>query len=305
MKNGQRKSMINVRGCFSESIGKPKCVMEMQYDDFDERTRTQISNKLFEILEIFLDDSDSCGCNIRLGYNDDVGNHFCKAIISDVFNKSTVLKDGNTFDWKAVYTFIQRIIEEAEYNEVLDILWYINSWINQNFYSYNDLFSETFNNIFETEYVGYRFVDGKIVAITDKNEINEIEQACDAPYNGCKAHIEKAVGFLADREHKDYKNCIKESISAVESICKIIVGDETATLGMAIKKLKENGINIHHALETAFSKLFGYTSDEGGIRHAEGLFVREVSFDEAKFMLVSCSAFVNYLIAEYSKITKG
>lgn len=305
MKNGQRKSMINVRGCFSESIGKPKCVMEMQYDDFDERTRTLISNKLFEILEIFLDDSDSCGCNIRLGYNDNVGNHFCKAIISDVFNKSTVLKDGNTFDWKAVYTFIQRIIEEAEYNEVLDILWYINSWINQNFYSYNDLFSEAFNNIFETEYVGYRFVDGKIVAITDKNEINEIEQACDAPYNGCKAHIEKAVGFLADREHKDYKNCIKESISAVESVCKIIVGDEKATLGEAIKKLKEKGIKFHQALEKSFSMLFGYTSDEGGIRHAEGLFVSEVSFEEAKFMLVSCSAFVNYLIAEYGKIKKG
>lgn len=304
MKNGQRKSMINVRGCFSESIGKPKCVMEMQYDDFDERTRTLISNKLFEILEIFLDDSNSCGCKIQLGYNDDVGNHFCKAIISDVFNKSTVLKDGDTFDWKAVYTFIQRIIEEAEYNEVLDILWYINSWINQNFYSYNDLFSEAFNNIFETEYVGYRFVDGKIVAITDKNEINEIEQACDAPYNGCKAHIEKAVGFLADREHKDYKNCIKESISAVETICQIIIGSNTATLNKAIQKLKNKGIKIHPVLETAFTKLYAYTSDEGGIRHAEGLFVSEVSFEEAKFMLVSCSAFVNYLIAEYGKIKK-
>lgn len=304
MKIGQRQSMINVRGGFSESIGKSKCVMEMQYDDFDERTRTLISNKLFEILEIFLDDSDSCGCKIQLGYNDDVGNHFCKAIISDVFNKSIVLKGGNTFDWKAVYTLIQRIIEEAEYNEVLDILWYINSWINQNFYSYNDLFSEVFNNIFETEYVGYRFVDGKIVAITDKNEINEIEQACDAPYNGCKAHIEKAVGFLADREHKDYKNCIKESISAVESVCKIIVGDEKATLGEAIKKLREKGIKFHQALEKSFSMLFGYTSDEGGIRHAEGLFVSEVSFEEAKFMLVSCSAFVNYLIAEYGKIKK-
>lgn len=306
MQNKQRKSMINVRRCFSESIGKSKCMMEMQYDDFDERTRTQISNKLFEVLKVFLDNPTACGC--RIGYrnhNDNVESYFCQAILSDVFNKSTVLKDGDTFDWKAVYTFIQRIIEEAEYNEVLDILWYINSWINQNFYSYNDLFSEVFNNIFETEYVGYRFVDGKIVAITDKNEINEIEQACDAPYNGCKAHIEKAVGFLADREHKDYKNCIKESISAVESVCKIIVGDEKATLGEAIKKLKEKGIKFHQALEKSFSMLFGYTSDEGGIRHAEGLFVSEVSFEEAKFMLVSCSAFVNYLIAEYGKIKKG
>lgn len=307
MKSGQRKSMINVRGCFSESIGKSKCIMEMQYDDFDERTRTQISNKLFEILKVFLDHPTECGCRIGIdyrSYNDNVENYFCRAILSNVLNKSTVLKDGDMFDWKAVYTYIQGIIEEAEYNEVLDILWYINNWINQNFYSYNAIFSEVFNNIFETEYVGYRFVDGKIVAITDKNEIDEIEQACNVPYNGCKSHIEKAVGFLADREHKDYKNCIKESISAVESICQIMVDDEKATLGEAIKKLKDNGIKIHPALETAFSKLFGYTSDEGGIRHAEGLFVSEVSFEEAKFMLVSCSAFVNYLISEYGKIKR-
>lgn len=305
MKSGQRKSMINVRGCFSESIGKPKCIMEMQYDDFDERTRTKISNKLFEVLKVFLDHPTDCGCRIDYrGYNDNVENYFCQAILSNVLNKSTVLKDGDMFDWKAVYTYIQGIIEEAEYNEVLDILWYINNWINRNFYSYNDLFSKAFNNIFETEYVGYRFVDGKIVAITDRSEIDEIEHTCNVPYNGCKSHIEKAVGFLADREHKDYKNCIKESISAVESICQIMVGDEKATLGAAIKKLKSNGINIHLALETAFSKLFGYTSDEGGIRHAEGLFVSEVSFEEAKFMLVSCSAFVNYLISEYGKIKR-
>lgn len=300
MKSGQRKSMINVRNCFSESIGKSKCVMKMQYDDFDERTRTQISNKLFEILEAIFDDPISCG----LGYNEKEENCFCKALLSNVFNESIVIENGRIFSWRKVFVYIQKVIENAEYNEVLDILWYINSWINGNCYLDKKLFSKSFNALFETECVGYRFVGDKIVAITDKNEINEIEQACDAPYNGCKAHIEKAVGFLADREHKDYKNCIKESISAVETICQIIIGSNTATLNKAIQKLKNKGIKIHPVLETAFTKLYAYTSDEGGIRHAEGLFVSEVSFEEAKFMLVSCSAFVNYLIAEYGKIVK-
>ena len=152
MKNDQRKSMINVRGCFSESIGKSKCAMEMQYEDFDNRTRTLISNKLFEVLRFFLD-SNSFGCNIKPGYNDSVGNHFCKAILSDVFNKSTVLQYDDTFSWKKVYIYIQQVIENAECNEVLDILWYINSWINQHYYSYKEYFSEIFNNLFETEYV--------------------------------------------------------------------------------------------------------------------------------------------------------
>lgn len=305
MKNEQRKSMINVRSCFSESIGEYKCAMEMQYDDFDSRTRTLISNKLYEILEFYMDGKSSFFCPGHIGSSGTLKERFCKALLSDVFNQSTVLEYGYSFDWTRVFTLIQKVIRNAPFNEVLDVLWYINDWIGKSYYSYITYFSEEFNKLFETEYVGYRFVDGKIVAITDKCEIEEIEQACNVPYSGCKAHIEKAVGFLADREHKDYKNCIKESISAVESICQIIVGDDNATLGGALKKLKDNGINIHAAMESAFSKLYGYTSDEGGIRHAEGLFVREVSFDEAKFMLVSCSAFVNYLIAEYSKITKG
>lgn len=305
MENEQRKSMINVRSCFSESIGKYKCAMEMQYDDFDSRTRTLISNKLYEILEFYMDGKSSLCCSGHIGSSDTLKERFCKALLSDVFNQSTVLEYGDSFDWRRVFKRIQMVIRNAPFNEVLDVLWYINDWVEKSYYSYTTYFSEEFNKLFETEYVGYRFVDGKIVAITDKCEIEEIEQACNVPYSGCKAHIEKAVGFLADREHKDYKNCIKESISAVESICQIIVGDDKATLGEAIAKLKDNGINIHQALGKAFSKLFGYTSDEGGIRHAEGLFVSEVSFDEAKFMLVSCSAFVNYLIAEYSKITKG
>lgn len=35
------------------------------------------------------------------------------------------------------------------------------------------------------------------------------------------------------------------------------------------RKLKENGIHLHPAMEQAFIKLYGYTSDEDGIRHGE------------------------------------
>ncbi|MBQ8657607.1 MAG: hypothetical protein IJ506_00545 [Clostridia bacterium] len=72
-------------------------------------------------------------------------------------------------------------------------------------------------------------------------------------------------------------------------------------MGEAIKKLKENGLQIHSALEKSISSLYGYTSDQGGIRHSEGLFTSNVTFEEAQFMLVCCSAIVNYLIAVYGK----
>lgn len=48
-------------------------------------------------------------------------------------------------------------------------------------------------------------------------------------------------------------------------------------------------------MKGAFEKLYGYTSDANGIRHANGLGEGDSTFEEAKYMLICCSAFVNYL----------
>lgn len=54
-------------------------------------------------------------------------------------------------------------------------------------------------------------------------------------------------------------------------------------------------------LEQEFSSLYGYTSDEDGIRHG-GIDFKNAPAEDAKYMLVSCSAFVNYLIEKYEKV---
>ena len=53
-------------------------------------------------------------------------------------------------------------------------------------------------------------------------------------------------------------------------------------------------------MKEAFNKLYGYTSDKNGIRHNGGV-DENTTFDEAQYMLVSCSAFLNYLISVYEK----
>lgn len=57
---------------------------------------------------------------------------------------------------------------------------------------------------------------------------------------------------------------------------------------------------MHPALKGAFEKLYGYTSSAKGIRHAL-LDEPNLGFEDAKFMLVSCSAFVNYLKSKAAK----
>ena len=162
---------------------------------------------------------------------------------------------------------------------------------------------DQYNALLEAEKAGYRIVKGEIVPITDKNEIESIEKTISSPYASVSVHMNKALELYSDREKPDYENSIKESISAVEAMCCIITGmtGAGATLGAALKKLKDNGVHIHKAIESAFSSLYGYTSDENGIRHG-GIDFTNAPAEDAKFMLVSCSSFVNYLIEKWSKI---
>jgi hypothetical protein len=161
----------------------------------------------------------------------------------------------------------------------------------------------TINKVLEIELAGYKYVGDELVPITEENEIKEIENvlnnASKYSFSGVKLHIESALNILSNKENPDYRNAIKESILAVESISQILTGDNKAELGKALTMLKGK-IDIHAALEQGFKKIYGYTSDADGIRHA--LLEKDtLAIEDARYMLVSCSAFVNYLIVKAEK----
>ena len=77
-------------------------------------------------------------------------------------------------------------------------------------------------------------------------------------------------------------------------MCRKITDENT--LGKSLNKLEKNGIKIPSMLKSAFEKLYVYTNDEStGIRHALMDDSDMPGFDEAKFMVVSCCAFINYI----------
>lgn len=164
-------------------------------------------------------------------------------------------------------------------------------------------FKNGVNKIFLEENIGYRIINNQVVDITNEEEIDEIEKAMDSIFDTVNNHFEKALLFYSDRKNPDYKNSIKESISAVESMCCIIC-EEKVELGKALGKLEKNGIYIHGAMKNGFQALYGYASDESGIRHG-GIEDKEVTEEDAKFMLVTCSAFVNYLKVKFEKMKES
>lgn len=160
----------------------------------------------------------------------------------------------------------------------------------------NTGFATKCNNTLKRESAGYRIIEQKIVQITSEEEIAEIEEAINSSskLKPVETHLITALELLSKREKPDYRNSIKESISAIESLCIIITGEKTTTLGKALGQI-EDKYKIHGALKSAFSSLYGYTSDSGGIRHSLLEGDSEVTMEDAKFMLIVCSAFINYL----------
>ena len=199
--------------------------------------------------------------------------------------------------WRETLQRVRNYFFDCSWFEVYDFIEFVA-------YNYpdeyvNKLFMRFCNVILEREVSAYRFVSGQITEITSDQEIEAVEAAIAQAPKAASTHLGRALGLLSDRKFPDYRNSIKESISAVEALCRLIVGQPKATLGQAIGRVKDK-VPIHPALEKAFDSLYGYTSNEQGIRHSL-LEEPALDFEDAKFMLVSCAAFANYLLAKATK----
>lgn len=286
---------VNRRGGFSDRQGIKPINTNIQIENFDKRTRVQLFNAV---------------CNLYAGiyksWWDNDAQSFFLYIYQEIFCQA-VNRNGSISN-KQIFKDIEEVFLGASYDDILTFIEAISDyWKDKsvylensgNHYGYVHAYTipEVFNNIFKKEYIGYRFIDGKISPISDETEVGTITETLNDTYAPVSMHISKAHALLADREQPDYENSIKESISAVEAMCEIITGikGKEATLGTMLKKLESNGVVIHSALKSAFNTLYGYTSDANGIRHAGDIGGEASTFEEAKFMLISCCAFINYL----------
>lgn len=267
---------------FSERYGLKPVRDTFQVENMDEELKTGIWNSL---LATCFDDN----------YNPHIHNplfeNFCKTIWINFFkNKLNEFPEyGNIFIEE-----LEEYVFEGEWYEVYDLI---------EFLSANDRtnaeFRQELNKVLEREMSAYRLIVNEITPIISDIEIEEIELAINNDsLKHVSTHLESALNLLSDRKNPSYRNSIKESISAVEGVAKLITKNSGGELKNALTTIEDQlGKPLHGALKSGFLKIYGYTSDGDGIRHAlTG--AENISFEDAKFMLVACSAFVNYLIAK-------
>ena len=279
---------------FSQRKGIKPIKNIVQIDNID----TGLRNRLWNALTVYYWDkaeSDGVMGNYSLSLNQSLETLF-KRLWCDYFKKPL---DTLSNDWNSTYQSTRNYFFNCEWFGVYDFIEFVgNNYLD---ISVNKEFINYCNRVLEQELSAYRFVDGKITQITSEEEISEIEDALGTTktLKPVSHHLRRALDLFADRKSPDYRNSIKESISAVEAICNLITKDTKATLGQALKEI-EKKVELHPALKKAFDSLYGYTSDAEGIRHAL-LYEPTLDFEDAKFMLVSCSGFINYLKTKSSK----
>ena len=165
----------------------------------------------------------------------------------------------------------------------------------------NSNFIRDCNQILQREMSAYRISNNRVVPITSEYELEAVEKALGTSHNPVKQHLAQALELFSNRHNPDFRNSIKESISAVEVLVKRISGEPKLKFAQAVDRLKDNKIiGLHPAIAESFKKLYGWTSNDAGIRHGN-IGESNVDQEDACFMLVTCSAIVNFLTVKADK----
>lgn len=274
---------------FSQRIAKRPIRASLQLESMDDDLKHKLWNLIFLR---FLSDLTDWSADLPEGKET-----FFRVLWHSFFKRPI---DTIPIKTKGIVESIRSWYYKAEWFDIYDLIEFLSDKAAG---TSSDDFDIPVNHVLEEEMAGYRLVNRQITPITDEHELREIELALEnsrrSQLKGVTEHLESALDKLADRENPDFRNSIKESISAVEGLAKLLANKPKAQLSDALKALEQK-IPIHGALKSSFLTLYGYTSDSVGIRHAM-MDQSTCDFEDAKFMLVACAAFVNYMIVKAQK----
>jgi hypothetical protein len=273
---------------FSQRIGKKPVAKQIQNDNIDNDLRIGIWNiinilvfpKLFE---------PNCRNKVKEQFTNNLWHNFYKLPIDTIPELDYQIKD-----------FIREYFYRGEWYEIYDFIEFINE--TRLYHNFSEEFTSRINEILVREFSAYRLINGIISPITNEAEMSEIQTAIEITddfkeFYGASIHLSDSLKKLSERKNPDYRNSIKESISAVENVCRVITGE--STLGKALQNLERHEVKISGTILSGMEKLYSHTnSKDSGVRHAIIEEYNKPDFDYAKFYIVICSAFINLVIGK-------
>lgn len=265
---------------FSKRMNISPSVPILQVKSMDDRLRTSLWNAIYSHM-------------LEPGSNQTTEQSSCYRIIKDIWANSLYFSlDGIPIFFNDTVNSIKKEFFNFKWNEVYDLIEYIAVKYEK---SGALEYIELCNEYLKRENSGYRFAGTQLIEITNETELNEIIEASklNGKFGFASTHIKTAIAAFSDRNEPDYRNAGKEAISAIEAVCNSLLGKKTSGVKDGLKFLVDTH-GLHKALSTGFNTLYGYTSDKEGVRHAL-MDKDDFTKADAKYLIVTCSAFVNYV----------
>ena len=275
---------------FSQAYGYEELPRPLKLGEIDRESRVNLWNQFYNHLVLIIDDID-------FHYEEAIA---AREIIRFLHTDFFVLP-VNAFvlnSERIVYEYESMFMNDP-FNEVFDLLLAV-----MRHPDCPQTFPESVSRVFKECRLAYVLDVGSPPTIYPSATPQEGENILRANAEligeglvGAVSHLRQAADCV---NRGDHSGAMRESIHAVESTARHF-DPNAKTLNPALKALEDGG-NLHPALKGAFSKLYGYTSDEQGIRHA--LIDNpqaNVDQDEAVFMLGACASFSSYLARKHQR----
>ena len=270
---------------FSQAQGYEEVPGPLKFEQLPSEARTRIWNALY--------------FSIDATKRVDVFNSYVGGVWRKILYTKHVQYDNLSLDeWSDSFEHhrqqLRRSVEELPFNKVFDLIQFV--------IRHPECplgFTELMKAAFASSRLAYTIDEAEpltiIPAVTEaegRSIIESMQTLRLAGLGSSATHLRKAAECF---NGSDWAGSVRESIHAVESVARQLDPKASGTLEPALASLEKRQ-TLHPALKEAFSKLYGYTSDEQGIRHA--LLDKpsaNVGMDEAVFMLGACASFASYL----------
>lgn len=198
-------------------------------------------------------------------------------------------------EWFNFYDFVELVARELREAES----WHFEeSWIKR---FGAETYSQKVNSLFAEERVAWRLNSKSDLSREVPAAYAKAHAAAEAlmknEFEPSRDHYRKACRYIYERP-LDPENGIKEIVSAVESVGKVIYPG-TATLGDVVKQMRKDS-RFPEMLISVVEKFYAFANSEPAVRHGATVNSRVV-LDDGEFCLQTGVALIRYLRAKHTR----
>lgn len=271
---------------FSQAQGYEEIPSPLKLEELPKEARVQIWNVFFVHLQRSVSRRTRYKFVVDLGWSD-----ILRAVHADYHGSALDEWDP---DFRQVCKELRGYVENRPFNKVFDLIQFVLRR-RECHTSFSRQMQQKFEECRLAYIIDIAWPPTILPAVTPeegRSVVDALQTLRQAGLDGGASHLRQASERL---NAGDWAGSVRESIHAVESVARQIDPDAAKTLGPALASLEKRGA-LHPALKEGFGKLYGYTSDEQGVRHALlDQTEANVGIDEAVFMLGACASFASYL----------